>query len=163
MDERTCEVCGAVIPRRANHNPAKYRVLRFCCRACQSVGTRRHGVAAYRRGCRCDVCCDAESARRVKSRESTNRHRNPQPADRWPVIHIEKAWVPPDDVSVPCRKHWPETFHGRENAREAARICSGCPVISDCYSAAVGQREWGTWGGVYFEEGRVIRTGRQAG
>lgn len=90
-------------------------------------------------------------------------HREPRDTTRWPEVHIGPAWVPPDDVHVPCREHYPETFTGRDNAAQAASICTGCPVISDCFAAAVRQREWGTWGGVYFEEGQVIRVGRRAG
>ena len=81
-----------------------------------------------------------------------------------PLPSIGHAWTPPDDVAVPCREQWPELFFGRENAAHAAAICTGCPVISACYSAAVEQKEWGVWGGVYFEEGRVTRVaGRGAG
>ena len=157
MGERLCEVCGAPIPRKAHHNPARYSVLRFCSRDCQNVGTRKHGQAAYKRGCRCDVCCDAWSAAQVKSRESSERHRNPR-LNGWPVIHLDHVWQPPEGVEVRCREHFPEVFDGRDNALLAARICRGCPVISDCYAAAVRQKEWGTWGGVYFEDGRVIST-----
>ena len=36
-----------------------------------------------------------------------------------------------------------------EDRTQAVRLCEGCPVIMECWSAAVARDErWGVWGGV---------------
>lgn len=37
------------------------------------------------------------------------------------------------------------------------QICSECPVARQCFAVGVSQKEWGVWGGVYLEKGKVSR------
>lgn len=37
------------------------------------------------------------------------------------------------------------------------KICHGCPVIKQCFAVGVTQKEWGVWGGIYLEGGRISR------
>lgn len=36
-------------------------------------------------------------------------------------------------------------------------ICGGCPVARECFAVGVSQKEWGVWGGVYLENGKISR------
>jgi len=36
-------------------------------------------------------------------------------------------------------------------------VCFGCPVQRNCFAIGVSQKEWGVWGGVYLENGKVSR------
>jgi hypothetical protein len=36
-------------------------------------------------------------------------------------------------------------------------LCNGCPVARECLAVAVSNKEWGVWGGVYFEDGKISR------
>lgn len=37
------------------------------------------------------------------------------------------------------------------------KICQGCPVAKKCFAVGVSQKEWGVWGGIYLERGKVSR------
>jgi len=37
------------------------------------------------------------------------------------------------------------------------KLCSECPVMKECFAAGVAQKEWGVWGGIYFEGGKISR------
>jgi hypothetical protein len=36
-------------------------------------------------------------------------------------------------------------------------VCKQCPVLRECFATGVSQKEWGVWGGVYLEGGKVSR------
>lgn len=36
-------------------------------------------------------------------------------------------------------------------------ICSECPVARMCFAVGVSNKEWGVWGGVYLESGKISR------
>jgi hypothetical protein len=36
-------------------------------------------------------------------------------------------------------------------------VCRGCPVARQCFAVGVSQKEWGVWGGVYLENGKISR------
>lgn len=36
-------------------------------------------------------------------------------------------------------------------------LCKGCPVQRECVASAVTRQEWGVWGGVYFEKGKISK------
>jgi hypothetical protein len=36
-------------------------------------------------------------------------------------------------------------------------LCGGCPVARQCFAVGVSQKEWGVWGGVYLESGKISR------
>lgn len=37
------------------------------------------------------------------------------------------------------------------------QICSDCPLARHCFAVGVSQKEWGVWGGVYLENGKISR------
>ncbi len=37
------------------------------------------------------------------------------------------------------------------------QLCSECPVARQCFAVGVSQKEWGVWGGVYLEGGKISR------
>ena len=37
------------------------------------------------------------------------------------------------------------------------KICSQCPVAKECFAVGVSQKEWGVWGGIYIENGKISR------
>lgn len=36
-------------------------------------------------------------------------------------------------------------------------LCKSCPVQRECLASAVSRQEWGVWGGVYFEKGKISK------
>jgi hypothetical protein len=36
-------------------------------------------------------------------------------------------------------------------------LCSTCPVQRECVYTAVSRSEWGVWGGIYFEKGKMSK------
>lgn len=36
-------------------------------------------------------------------------------------------------------------------------LCNNCPVAKQCFATGVSQKEWGIWGGVYLEGGKISR------
>lgn len=36
-------------------------------------------------------------------------------------------------------------------------LCAGCPVAKQCFAVGISQKEWGVWGGIYIENGKVSR------
>lgn len=36
-------------------------------------------------------------------------------------------------------------------------LCSECPVARQCFAVGISQKEWGVWGGVYLEGGKISR------
>jgi hypothetical protein len=36
-------------------------------------------------------------------------------------------------------------------------LCQSCPVQRQCLANAVSRQEWGVWGGVYFEKGKISK------
>lgn len=36
-------------------------------------------------------------------------------------------------------------------------LCASCPVAKQCFAVGVSQKEWGVWGGVYLEGGKISR------
>ena len=36
-------------------------------------------------------------------------------------------------------------------------LCQKCPVQRDCLAAGVSNQEWGVWGGVYLENGKISK------
>ena len=37
------------------------------------------------------------------------------------------------------------------------KLCSDCPVARECFAVGVSQKEWGVWGGVFLEGGKISR------
>lgn len=36
-------------------------------------------------------------------------------------------------------------------------LCAECPMVKQCFAVGVSQKEWGVWGGVYIENGKISR------
>jgi len=36
-------------------------------------------------------------------------------------------------------------------------LCKGCPVARQCFAVGISQKEWGIWGGVFIENGKISR------
>lgn len=36
-------------------------------------------------------------------------------------------------------------------------VCLQCPVAKQCFAVGISQKEWGVWGGVYVENGKISR------
>jgi hypothetical protein len=36
-------------------------------------------------------------------------------------------------------------------------LCFSCPVARECFAVGISQKEWGVWGGVYLEHGKISR------
>ncbi len=51
-----------------------------------------------------------------------------------------------------------DEYEDNEEIRPAIdKICSGCPVAKQCFAVGISQKEWGVWGGIYLEKGKVSR------
>lgn len=37
------------------------------------------------------------------------------------------------------------------------KVCMDCPVMKQCFAVGVSQKEWGVWGGIYLEGGKISR------
>jgi hypothetical protein len=37
------------------------------------------------------------------------------------------------------------------------QLCSDCPLARHCFAVGVSQKEWGVWGGIYLENGKISR------
>lgn len=51
-----------------------------------------------------------------------------------------------------------DTYEERPEVRPAIdSICAECPVAKQCFAVGISQKEWGIWGGVYIENGKISR------
>lgn len=51
-----------------------------------------------------------------------------------------------------------DTYEENENLRPAIdSLCAQCPVAKICFAVGVSQKEWGVWGGIYVENGKISR------
>jgi len=37
------------------------------------------------------------------------------------------------------------------------KLCSECPMLRQCFAVGVSQKEWGVWGGIFLENGKISR------
>lgn len=65
-----------------------------------------------------------------------------------------------EQTAPACATADPSLFdpHTESELAEAKAICGTCPLATECLSVAFQRREWGVWGGVLLEEGRVRGT-----
>lgn len=61
-----------------------------------------------------------------------------------------------------CRDYDTNLFFDKyeedENLRPAIdNLCGACPMARQCFAVGLSQKEWGVWGGVYFENGKISR------
>jgi len=51
-----------------------------------------------------------------------------------------------------------DSYENSELLRSAIdKVCSSCPIARTCFAVGVSQKEWGVWGGVYLEGGKISR------
>lgn len=51
-----------------------------------------------------------------------------------------------------------DKYEENENLRPAVeQICASCPVMRQCFAVGISQKEWGVWGGIYLENGKISR------
>jgi hypothetical protein len=51
-----------------------------------------------------------------------------------------------------------DKYEEREKLRPSIdKLCSTCPVAKECFAVGVSQKEWGVWGGIYLENGKISR------
>jgi hypothetical protein len=51
-----------------------------------------------------------------------------------------------------------DKYEDDQNLRPAIEnICNDCPVKRQCFAVGVSQKEWGFWGGIYLENGKISR------
>jgi hypothetical protein len=61
-----------------------------------------------------------------------------------------------------CREYDTNLFFEKYEEDESLRpaiedLCSKCPVIKTCFAYGVSQKEWGVWGGIHLENGKISR------
>jgi hypothetical protein len=61
-----------------------------------------------------------------------------------------------------CNGYDTNLFFDKYEENEALRpaidkLCSECPVARDCFAVGVSQKEWGVWGGIFLESGKISR------
>ena len=51
-----------------------------------------------------------------------------------------------------------DTYEEDEKLRPVVdKICLECPVLTTCFAVGISNKEWGVWGGVYLENGKMSR------
>lgn len=51
-----------------------------------------------------------------------------------------------------------DKYEENETLRPAIdKLCADCPVARMCFAVGISQKEWGVWGGVYMENGKLSR------
>jgi WhiB family transcriptional regulator, redox-sensing transcriptional regulator len=61
-------------------------------------------------------------------------------------------------VRIPCMESDPELFFDRDNYRQARKLCSRCPVKSECLTVALANDEqFGVWGGLSPNERKGLK------
>lgn len=51
-----------------------------------------------------------------------------------------------------------DKYEEQESLRPAVdKICSQCPVAKMCFAVGVSQKEYGVWGGIFLEKGKISR------
>jgi hypothetical protein len=45
----------------------------------------------------------------------------------------------------------------QEHARRMDILCTKCPAQRQCLAYGVSNKEWGVWGGVYLEDGKISK------
>lgn len=51
-----------------------------------------------------------------------------------------------------------DKYEENEKLRPAIdKLCSTCPVAKICFAVGVSNKEWGVWGGIYLENGKISK------
>lgn len=124
--------------------------------------TRTHGTrAAYKAGCRCDDCRDAQNAYKRDRYAARGRADRPdvpparlaEPTPFW----FQFASCRPEYADRPLDQ-WVDLFFPTrgEATREARDICAECPARAACLDHGLAEKV-GIWGGTSERERRRLR------
>ena len=51
-----------------------------------------------------------------------------------------------------------DKYEENEQLRPAIdKLCSECPIARTCFAVGISQKEYGVWGGIYLEKGKISR------
>ena len=61
-----------------------------------------------------------------------------------------------------CEGYDVNLFFDKYEENEALRpaiekMCSECPLLKTCFAVGISSKEYGVWGGVYLEKGKISR------
>lgn len=124
-------------------------------------------TAHYKRGCRCDACCDARSrymaGRRPSRRSGTVDLLDDQVAVPFTALPVRGEWRAEARCAqlVATGDADPAWWYmeGRGDRYDRARkICAACPVATECLQWAIELPEkFGMWGGMTPHERRPLQ------
>ena len=101
------------------------------------INSVHYNIATYRRGCRCDDCCEAK-----RIEDLADRYMNEVPVDNWA-----------DQAA--CKGMDPNIFFA-EDESVAKKVCQSCPVVISCLSQYIGKDIDGIFGGTNYKDRRRI-------
>jgi len=117
-----------------------------------------HGTAAcYSAGCRCDECREAanEYRRNLRARSKGIE----QPLENYRLYDPEPWTERAACKGLPSSMFFPDPRTNPSNVPDsrARRICHTCPVVDECLTSALKNREkHGFWGGVPERRRRIL-------
>ena len=51
-----------------------------------------------------------------------------------------------------------DKYEENEKLRPAIdKLCSECPMVRQCFAVGISGKEWGVWGGIYLENGKISK------
>lgn len=62
-----------------------------------------------------------------------------------------------DCLNYEVNSFFDEYEENEELRPEIDQLCSECPLARHCFAVGVSQKEWGVWGGIYLENGKISR------
>lgn len=74
------------------------------------------------------------------------------------TVTVKKSWVEQAKCLGMETNLFFDKYEEDVDLRNAVdSLCSTCPVQRDCLATAISRSEWGVWGGVYFEKGKMSK------
>ena len=120
-----------------------------------------HGSAAcYSAGCRCDECREAANEyRRGLRARAKGIDITEKPSDEYRLYEPE-TWIQRAACAgLPSSMFFPDPRRNNVPDSRARRICQTCPVVDECLTSALKNREkYGFWGGVPERRRRTLET-----
>lgn len=133
MTVRTCTYCGAKLTRRKGEKWDDWKRRAYCGMECRKAGLLNAGRSLC-------VACERNMAR--VRRQTCTACAGADDVGRRPpeVIDLGITWWTPD-TPVPCQSDpdaWVSDSARSAVTATALRLCNeACPVVADCYNAAV--------------------------
>lgn len=77
---------------------------------------------------------------------------------KYPDQRVKKNWTKDSACLNMDSNLFFDRYEEQPNIRDAVdRLCMGCPVQRNCLAVGVSRQEWGVWGGVYLEKGKISK------